>query len=69
MYPNILDNDFTDCQNWDKDYFKNCTPVDCEERYFGLSYFYNSTVEKCQEMPRYLKKYQVRLEKNIFYIK
>ncbi|XP_030376274.1 uncharacterized protein LOC115625377 [Scaptodrosophila lebanonensis] len=40
--------DFVDCRNWDKDYFNNCTPVDCDERYFGRRSFYNYTSEECE---------------------
>uniref|UniRef100_A0A1A9WH31 Uncharacterized protein n=1 Tax=Glossina brevipalpis TaxID=37001 RepID=A0A1A9WH31_9MUSC len=43
---------YKDCNNWDKEYLKNCIPVDCEERYFGLRSFYNETAEKCLEIPR-----------------
>ncbi|XP_065354775.1 uncharacterized protein LOC135949215 [Calliphora vicina] len=50
---------FIDCQNWDKDYFKNCFPVDCEERYFGLRNFYNFTSEKCEKLPRCSQNYQL----------
>lgn len=48
-----------DCNNWDKDYFKNCTPVDCEERYFGLRNYYNETTQHCDEVARCRQSYQV----------
>ncbi|XP_017140099.1 uncharacterized protein LOC108154344 isoform X1 [Drosophila miranda] len=44
--------DFVDCKNWDKEYFKNCLPVICEERYFGKRSFYNYTTEQCEPVPR-----------------
>ncbi|KAH8243763.1 hypothetical protein KR032_009948 [Drosophila birchii] len=40
--------DFMDCRNWDKDYFRNCSPVNCEERYFGQRNFYNKATEQCE---------------------
>ncbi|XP_043070916.1 uncharacterized protein LOC6564053 isoform X3 [Drosophila grimshawi] len=43
--------DFVDCNNWDKDYLRNCTPVDCEERYFGQRSFYNRITEHCEPTP------------------
>ncbi|XP_023036385.2 uncharacterized protein LOC6650762 isoform X2 [Drosophila willistoni] len=42
--------DFTDCNNWDKDYFHNCTPLNCEERYFGQRSFYNFKTEQCEQV-------------------
>ncbi|XP_017004501.2 uncharacterized protein [Drosophila takahashii] len=42
--------DFTDCRNWDKDYFRNCTPLNCEERYFGQRSFFNSETEQCEQV-------------------
>ncbi|KAH8251583.1 hypothetical protein KR038_002478 [Drosophila bunnanda] len=42
--------DFMDCRNWDKDYFRNCTPLNCEERYFGKRSFYNQATEQCEEV-------------------
>ncbi|XP_037892465.1 uncharacterized protein LOC119639252 [Glossina fuscipes] len=52
---------YKDCKNWDKDYLKNCTPVNCEERYFGLRSFYNETSEKCVEVARCADAYEVVL--------
>uniref|UniRef100_A0A1B0BUG9 Uncharacterized protein n=1 Tax=Glossina palpalis gambiensis TaxID=67801 RepID=A0A1B0BUG9_9MUSC len=49
---------YKDCKNWDKDYLKNCTPVNCEERYFGLRSFYNETSEKCVEVARCADAYE-----------
>ncbi|XP_036322305.1 uncharacterized protein LOC118736295 [Rhagoletis pomonella] len=43
--------DYKDCKNWDKEYLKNCTPVNCEERYFGQRSFYNETTQHCDEVP------------------
>ncbi|XP_030240815.1 uncharacterized protein LOC115562825 [Drosophila navojoa] len=43
--------DFIDCKNWDKDYLRNCTPLNCEERYFGKRSFYNRTTEQCEPVP------------------
>ncbi|SPP84533.1 uncharacterized protein LOC117586725 isoform X2 [Drosophila guanche] len=43
--------DFTPCNNWDKEYFMNCLPVVCEERYFGQRSFYNYTTEQCEPVP------------------
>ncbi|XP_037946342.1 uncharacterized protein LOC119678541 isoform X2 [Teleopsis dalmanni] len=43
---------YKDCKNWDKEYLKNCTPVNCEERYFGRRNYYNHTSEQCEEVPR-----------------
>ncbi|XP_016923534.4 uncharacterized protein [Drosophila suzukii] len=42
--------DFTDCRNWDKDYLRNCTPLNCEERYFGQRSFFNLETEKCEQV-------------------
>ncbi|KAH8355927.1 hypothetical protein KR200_002335 [Drosophila serrata] len=42
--------DFVDCRNWDKDYFRNCTPLNCEERYFGQRSFYNQATEQCEQV-------------------
>ncbi|KAH8347390.1 hypothetical protein KR059_010300 [Drosophila kikkawai] len=42
--------DFMDCRNWDKDYFRNCTPLNCEERYFGQRNFYNQATEQCERV-------------------
>ncbi|XP_070143655.1 uncharacterized protein [Drosophila kikkawai] len=42
--------DFMDCRNWDKDYFHNCTPLNCEERYFGQRNFYNQATEQCERV-------------------
>ncbi|KAH8288726.1 hypothetical protein KR054_008686 [Drosophila jambulina] len=42
--------DFVDCRNWDKDYFRNCTPLNCEERYFGQRSFYNHATEQCERV-------------------
>ncbi|KAH8395526.1 hypothetical protein KR222_000521 [Zaprionus bogoriensis] len=42
---------FVDCKNWDQNYFRNCTPLDCEERYFGKRSFYNRTTEQCEPVP------------------
>uniref|UniRef100_A0A1A9V7X7 Uncharacterized protein n=1 Tax=Glossina austeni TaxID=7395 RepID=A0A1A9V7X7_GLOAU len=50
---------YKDCRNWDKDYLKNCAPVNCEERYFGLRSFYNETAEKCVEIARCADAYEV----------
>ncbi|XP_020716990.1 uncharacterized protein LOC101460342 isoform X2 [Ceratitis capitata] len=44
--------DYRDCNNWDKEYLKNCTPVNCAERYFGQRNFYNKTTEHCEKVPR-----------------
>ncbi|XP_054091273.1 uncharacterized protein LOC105210176 isoform X2 [Zeugodacus cucurbitae] len=44
--------DYKDCKNWDKEYLRNCTPVDCQERYFGKRSFYNKTTEHCDPVPR-----------------
>ncbi|XP_051862670.1 uncharacterized protein LOC117574916 isoform X2 [Drosophila albomicans] len=43
--------DFTDCKNWDQNYFRNCTPLNCEELYFGKRSFYNRTSEQCEAVP------------------
>ncbi|KAH8359051.1 hypothetical protein KR093_004075 [Drosophila rubida] len=43
--------DFTDCRNWDLNYFHNCTPLNCEELYFGKRSFYNFTSEQCEPVP------------------
>ncbi|EDW13871.2 uncharacterized protein LOC6572269 [Drosophila mojavensis] len=43
--------DFIDCKNWDKNYLRNCTPLNCEERYFGKRSFYNRTTELCEPVP------------------
>ncbi|XP_053962482.1 uncharacterized protein LOC128866039 [Anastrepha ludens] len=43
---------YKDCKNWDKEYLQNCTPVNCEERYFGQRSFYNKTTQHCDEVPR-----------------
>lgn len=43
--------DFVNCRNWDHNYFKNCTPLDCEELYFGKRSFYNCTSEQCEPVP------------------
>ncbi|KAH8311647.1 hypothetical protein KR044_007339 [Drosophila immigrans] len=43
--------EFTDCKNWDKNYFRNCTPLNCEELYFGKRSFYNRTSEQCEAVP------------------
>ncbi|XP_064535590.1 uncharacterized protein LOC135426443 isoform X2 [Drosophila montana] len=43
--------DFTDCKNWDKNYLRNCTPLNCEERYFGKRSFYNRTTGECEPVP------------------
>lgn len=43
--------DFVNCRNWDQNYFKNCTPLDCEERYFGKRSYYNHTSEQCEPVP------------------
>lgn len=43
--------DFTDCKNWDKNYLRNCTPLNCEERYFGKRSFYNRTSGECEPVP------------------
>ncbi|XP_052844272.1 uncharacterized protein LOC128257328 isoform X2 [Drosophila gunungcola] len=40
--------DFKDCHNWDKDYLRNCTPLNCEERYFGQRSFFNVKTEQCE---------------------
>ncbi|TMW53852.1 hypothetical protein DOY81_001137 [Sarcophaga bullata] len=48
-----------ECQSWDQDYFKNCTPVDCEERYFGQRNFYNKKTQMCEEVPKCDESYQV----------
>ncbi|XP_067617098.1 uncharacterized protein [Eurosta solidaginis] len=48
--------DYKDCMNWDKEYLKNCTPVNCQERYFGQRGYYNKTTEHCDEVPRCDKK-------------
>jgi len=42
--------DFTDCRNWDKDYLRNCTPLNCEERYFGQRSFFNLETEQCEQV-------------------
>ncbi|XP_017111083.1 uncharacterized protein LOC108135051 isoform X5 [Drosophila elegans] len=39
---------FKDCHNWDKDYLRNCTPLNCEERYFGQRSFFNVETEQCE---------------------
>uniref|UniRef100_A0A034VRJ2 Uncharacterized protein n=1 Tax=Bactrocera dorsalis TaxID=27457 RepID=A0A034VRJ2_BACDO len=44
--------DYKDCKNWDKEYLNNCTPVNCQERYFGQRSFYNKTTEHCDPVPR-----------------
>ncbi|XP_016948757.1 uncharacterized protein LOC108023640 isoform X2 [Drosophila biarmipes] len=41
---------FTDCRNWDKDYLRNCTPLNCEERYFGKRSFFNPETEHCEQV-------------------
>ncbi|KAM8703485.1 hypothetical protein ACLKA7_008156 [Drosophila subpalustris] len=43
--------DFVDCKNWDKNYFRNCTPLNCEELYFGKRSYYNRTTEQCEAVP------------------
>ncbi|XP_034486646.1 uncharacterized protein LOC117791098 isoform X2 [Drosophila innubila] len=43
--------DFNDCKNWDKNYFRNCTPLNCEELYFGKRSYYNRTTEQCEPAP------------------
>nr|NP_732136.2 uncharacterized protein Dmel_CG31279, isoform B [Drosophila melanogaster]AAN13708.2 uncharacterized protein Dmel_CG31279, isoform B [Drosophila melanogaster] len=40
--------DYKDCRNWDKDYLRNCTPLNCEERYFGKRSFFNRETEQCE---------------------
>ncbi|XP_017039696.1 uncharacterized protein LOC108087034 isoform X5 [Drosophila ficusphila] len=42
--------DFMDCRNWDKDYLRNCTPLNCEERYFGQRSFFNEETEQCEKV-------------------
>ncbi|KAH8418507.1 hypothetical protein KR009_010279 [Drosophila setifemur] len=42
---------FVDCHNWDKDYLRNCTPLNCEERYFGQRSFYNLETNQCEPVP------------------
>lgn len=56
------DPNFIDCQNWDMDYMRNCTPVDCEERYFGQMSYYNETTERCEEVAQCTGKNEVILE-------
>ncbi|KAH8321984.1 hypothetical protein KR074_001161 [Drosophila pseudoananassae] len=43
--------DFVDCENWDKDYLRNCTPLNCEERYFGQMSFFNLDSGRCERVP------------------
>ncbi|XP_043651664.1 uncharacterized protein LOC122619045 isoform X1 [Drosophila teissieri] len=40
--------DYKDCRNWDKDYLRNCTPLNCEERYFGKRSYFNVETEQCE---------------------
>ncbi|XP_041674864.1 uncharacterized protein LOC108111475 isoform X2 [Drosophila eugracilis] len=42
--------DYTDCHNWDMDYFRNCTPLNCERRYFGKRSFFNVEKDQCEEV-------------------
>ncbi|XP_017847645.1 uncharacterized protein LOC108603384 isoform X2 [Drosophila busckii] len=42
---------FKDCKNWDLDYYRNCTPLSCEELYFGQRSFYNRTAQRCEPVP------------------
>ncbi|XP_044313028.1 uncharacterized protein LOC108040441 isoform X2 [Drosophila rhopaloa] len=42
--------DFKDCRNWDKDYLRNCTPLNCEERYFGQRSFFNVETDRCERV-------------------
>ncbi|EDV43447.1 uncharacterized protein Dana_GF18494, isoform A [Drosophila ananassae] len=43
--------DFVNCHNWDKDYLRNCTPLNCEERYFGQRSFFNQDTGQCEVVP------------------
>uniref|UniRef100_B3P119 GG17000 n=1 Tax=Drosophila erecta TaxID=7220 RepID=B3P119_DROER len=40
--------DYKNCGNWDKNYLRNCTPVNCEERYFGKRSYFNVETEQCE---------------------
>ncbi|KAH8295223.1 hypothetical protein KR018_008868 [Drosophila ironensis] len=42
--------DFVDCHNWDMNYLCNCTPLNCEERYFGQRSFFNWQTHQCERV-------------------
>ncbi|XP_055849429.1 uncharacterized protein LOC129914280 isoform X1 [Episyrphus balteatus] len=44
--------DYHECSNWDMNFLNNCTPVNCESKYFGRRNFYNTTTKMCEPAAR-----------------